>query len=84
MTELEAKIARMYLLPRRPFLYGMARAFDLFRVLDRGKRQTMLDGFKVELRRPSDRMFKSTWQALGDMLISDLKAYAAELEARQR
>ena len=41
MSDRKTEIARKYLLPERPFLHGMASAFDMFGLLSQGRLETM-------------------------------------------
>ena len=50
MNEQTREIARRYMLPERPFLHGMASAFDMFGVLNEGKRELLLANLQEEFR----------------------------------
>ena len=49
MRDYEKEIAEKYMLPQRPFLYGMASAFDLFGVLGQGRNEQLLANLQEEL-----------------------------------
>ena len=50
MNDQKREIARKYLLPERPFLHGMASAFDMFGVLNEGKSEQLLANLQEDFR----------------------------------
>ena len=81
MTEAEEQIAKLYLLPKRPFLHGMAKVFDIFGVLEGSVRDSLVASFRQDLPRANRGLFRATCRELGDELIAALDAYKQELEA---
>lgn len=75
MTNRKKEIARKYLLPGRPFLHGMASAFDMFGVLNQGKSEQLLANLQEELDRSDCDIMGSTWQRVGEALYLSMKQY---------
>lgn len=76
MTDKEKEIAEKYMLPERPFLYGMASAFDLFGVLGQGKSEQLLANLQEDFRKRSDRdIMRSAWRKVGKNLYDAIKQY---------
>lgn len=81
MDERRREIARRYLLPERPFLHGMASAFDMFGVLDGGRLERLRrrDLFR---RRESDAdALRMLWQEVGDTILLAIDHYEREPRA---
>ena len=55
MNDKKKEIAEKYMLPERPFLYGMASAFDLFGVLGQGRSEQLLANLQEDMRQRSER-----------------------------
>ena len=75
MKDYEKEIARKYLLPERPFLHGMASAFDLFGVLSQGKNEQLLANLQEEFRRQDRDMETSAWRKVGESLYRAMIQY---------
>lgn len=76
MTDKEKEIAEKYMLPERPFLYGMASAFDLFGVLNQGRREQLLANLHEDFRQRSDRdIMRSAWRDVGEALYQAMQQY---------
>ncbi len=76
MTDKEKEIAEKYMLPERPFLYGMASAFDLFGVLGQGESEQLLANLQEDFRKRSDRdIMRSAWRKVGKNLYIAIKQY---------
>jgi len=73
------EIAHRYLLPERPFLYGMASAFDLFGVLNRGKLENVRDRVGTKSRQSDVESLRSVWREVGDTLLFAIDQYEREL-----
>ena len=71
----EKEIARKYALPERPFLYGMASAFDMFGVLGRSRREQILANFQDELQANDGDTMKRVWGKVGLRLFRAIKHY---------
>ena len=84
MTEAEERIAKLYQLPKRPFLHGMAKVFDVFGVLEGSVRDSLVASFREELPRADHGLFRATCRELGDWLLDALDDYERELEAGER
>ena len=78
MDDQRREIARKYLLPERPFLHGMASAFDMFGVLNQGKSEQLLDNLLEEFERSERDVMRSTWQRVGETLYMAIKRYEAQ------
>ena len=75
MKDYEKEIAQKYLLPERPFLHGMASAFDLFGVLSQGKNEQLLANLQEEFRQSEQAAVRSVWRDVGETLYWALKQY---------
>lgn len=75
MKDYEKEIARKYLLPERPFLHGMASAFDLFGVLSEGKNEQLLANLQEEFVRRDREMARSAWRKVGESLYQAMIQY---------
>lgn len=76
MTDKEREIAEKYMLPERPFLYGMASAFDLFGVLGQETNEELLANLQEDFRKRSDRdIMRSAWRKVGKNLYLAIKQY---------
>ncbi len=75
MDEQRKEIARKYLLPERPFLHGMASAFDMFGVLNRGKSEQLLANLQEELRALERKRSHTVWEEIGETLYWAMKEY---------
>ena len=75
MNDQRREIARKYLLPERPFLHGMASAFDMFGVLNQGKSEQLLANLQEELDRSDRDIMRSTWQRVGETLYLTMKQH---------
>ena len=72
----EKRIAEKYLLPKRPFLYGMTSAFDMFGVFGRGRSEQLLANLQEDMRRRSERdILKRTWSKVGLHLFNAMEQY---------
>lgn len=69
MRDYEKEIAEKYMLPQRPFLYGMASAFDLFGVLGQGRNEQLLANLQEELRMRDSDVESAAWQKVGEALL---------------
>ncbi len=75
MNEQRREIARKYLLPERPFLHGMASAFDMFGVLNRDKSEQLLANLQEDLERSDRDVMRSAWQRVGETLYLTMKQH---------
>jgi len=75
MNDQKREIARKYLLPERPFLHGMASAFDMFGVLNRGKSELLLANLQEDFRALERKRARSVWQDIGETLYWAMKEY---------
>lgn len=75
MTDVKKKIAEKYMLPERPFLYGMASAFDLFGVLGQGKSEQLLANLQEDMRALERKRARSVWQEVGETLYWAMNEY---------
>ena len=75
MTEKNKEIAEKYMLPERPFLYGMASAFDLFGVLGQGRSEQLLANLQEDLRAQESKRARSVWEEVGETLHWAMKEY---------
>ncbi len=75
MKDYEKEIARKYLLPERPFLHGMASAFDMFGVLNHGKSEQLLANLQEEFRQRDSDIVRSAWRKVGKSLYSAMIQY---------
>ena len=75
MTDKEQEIAEKYMLPERPFLYGMASAFDLFGVLGRGRNEALLANLQEDFCRTDKDIMRSAWAKIGKNLYQAIKQY---------
>ncbi len=73
MDEQRREIARKYLLPERPFLHGMASAFDMFGVLNEGRSEQLLANLQEDLDRPDRDIVSLAWQRVGETLYLTMK-----------
>lgn len=78
MDEQRREIARKYLLPERPFLFGMASAFDLFGLLNEGKSEQLLANLREDLRALERKRARSVWPEIGETLYWAMKEYEKE------
>ncbi len=69
MKDYEKEIAQKYLLPERPFLHGMASAFDLFGVLSADSLQQLRGRQKAKRVMTGKEALHSVWQEVGDTLL---------------
>lgn len=75
MNEQTREIARRYMLPERPFLHGMASAFDMFGVLNQGKRELLLANLQEEFRALERKRARSVWKYIDESLYLAIKEY---------
>ncbi len=75
MDDQKREIARKYLLPERPFLHGMASAFDMFGALNEGKSEQVLRNLQDDLRALEKKRARSVWQDIGESLYQAIKEY---------
>ena len=75
MTEKEKEIAEKYLLPERPFLYGMASAFDLFGVLGQARRAQLLANLQAESQRPNHDIMRRARRDVGKALFQAMEQH---------
>lgn len=83
MDDQRREIARKYLLPERPFLHGMASAFDMFGVLSQGKSEQLLANMQEEFNRSDPDIMRSAWQRVGEALYLSMKQHEL-LSSRSR
>ena len=77
MNNQDKEIAKKYLLPERPFLHGMASAFDLFGVLSQGKNEQLLANMEEEFQRTDRDILRSAWSDVGENLYWAMKRVEA-------
>lgn len=75
MKDIEKEIARKYMLPERPFLHGMASAFDLFGVLNHGKNKQLLANLQEEFQQQDRDALGDAWSKVGETLYWAIKQY---------
>lgn len=75
MNEQTREIARRYMLPERPFLHGMASAFDMFGVLNEGKREQLLANLQEDFSRADHDIMGTAWQRVGESLYLTMKQH---------
>lgn len=75
MHDFEMQVAKKYILPERPFLYGMASAFDIFGVLSQGNSEVILLKLQAESGKPNQDFFSSAWSDVGESLYLAIKQY---------
>ncbi len=75
MDDRRREIARKYLLPERPFLHGMASAFDMFGALNQGKSERLLANLREDFRALERKRARSVWQDIGETLHWAMKEY---------
>ncbi len=75
MTDKQKEIAEKYMLPERPFLYGMASAFDLFGVLGRGRNAQLLANLQEDFRRSDRDIMGRAWSDVGEKLYLAMKQH---------
>ncbi len=75
MKDCQKEIAESYLLPERPFLYGMASAFDMFGVLSQGKNEQLLANLQEEFQQSDKDFVRSAWRDVGECLYRAMKQY---------
>lgn len=73
MDDQRREIARKYMLPERPFLHGMASAFDMFGVLNEGKSEQLLANLREDLDRSDRDIMRLAWQRVGENLYLTMK-----------
>lgn len=75
MDDQRREIARKYILPERPFLHGMAGAFDMFGVLNHGKSEKLLANLQEEFDRSDRDIVRTAWQRVGETLYLTMKQH---------
>ena len=75
MDDQRREIARTYLLPERPFLHGMASAFDMFGVLSERKREILLANFRENRDRSDRDIMRCAWRSVGESLYYAIEQY---------
>lgn len=75
MDEQKREIARKYLLPERPFLHGMASAFDMFGVLNHGMREQLLANLQEEIRSSDTDFAGAAWRRIARNLLYAVDQY---------
>ena len=75
MNDQKKEIARKYLLPERPFLHGMASAFDMFGVLNRGKSEQLLANLQEEIRVSNKDIAGTAWRRIARNLLYAVDQY---------
>ena len=64
------------MLPERPFLYGMASAFDLIGVLGQDRGEQLLANLQKYFRQRSERdVMRSAWRRVGKNLYLAIDQY---------
>lgn len=84
MNDQKKEIARKYVLPERPFLHGMASAFDMFGLLNRGKSEQLLANLQAEMRALERKRARSVWEDIGEKLYWAMKEYEKATGERNR
>ncbi len=74
MEDHEKEIARKYLLPERPFLHGMASAFDLFGVLGSDTLEQLADR-QSEMSRTDDIEIEAIFREVEELLLLAMDHY---------
>ena len=75
MDERRREIARKYMLPERPFLHGMASAFDMFGVLNEGKSEQLLANLMRDFETSKRNTLRDAWAQVGLNLYYAIKLY---------
>ena len=75
MDDQRREIARKYMLPERPFLHGMASAFDMFGVLSEGKSELLLADLLENTDRSDRDIMRSAWRSVGERLYLAMEKY---------
>ena len=75
MRDSQKEIAKKYMLPERPFVYGMASAFDLFGTLNQGKREQLLANLQEDFRQSDKDIMRTTWRTVGECLLKAMDQY---------
>ncbi len=78
MKDYEREIARKYLLPERPFLHGMASAFDLFGVLSVDSLEQLGRRRKAKRLMAGNEALRHVWQDVGDTLLEAIDQFEKE------
>ena len=71
----KSQIARNYMLSSSPFVHGMASAFDMFAVLNRGRNEQLLANLHMEFRLDDGDIMRSVWQSVGETLYLTMKQH---------
>ena len=69
MKDMKKEIVEKYLLPERPFLHGMASAFDLFGVLNQGVDERLFADLQGAFRMRDSDVVSAAWQKVGEALL---------------
>lgn len=75
MKDIEKEIAKRYMLPERPFVYGMASAFDLFGVMNQGKNEQLLTNLQKDFEKRDRDALRSAWAKVGQTLYWAMLEY---------
>lgn len=75
MDDQKREIARKYMLPERPFLHGMASAFDMFGMLNRGKSELLIANLMRDFETSKRNTLKDAWAQVGLNLYHAIKLY---------
>ncbi len=68
MKDYEKEIMQKYLLPERPFLHGMASAFDMFGALGGERNEQLLANLQSDFQKRDRDAVRSAWRKVGESL----------------
>lgn len=75
MTDQQKAIAEKYALPERPFLHGMASAFDMLGILNHGKSEKLLANLQSDFLSSRRDIMSSAWSSVGETLYRTMKQH---------
>ena len=84
MNDRKKEVAERFLLPERPFVHGMASAFDMFGTLNQGRNEQLLKNLRESSRRPERVVVRSAWREIGEVLYKSMKQYEAASGSNSR
>ncbi len=75
MNDRKDDIIERYVLPERPFLHGVASAFDMFGLLNRGRKRHLLEILQEDYAQSDTDVIRSAWHRVGASLNHAMRQY---------
>ena len=75
MDDQQTRVIGRHELPKRPFLHGMASAFDMFGVLHQDRSEQLLANLNEEFGLANRDIVRTAWRRVGKTLYLTMKQH---------